>query len=256
MDRYGASSRHCDHDSDCDFASDAGRNYAPRSGGPPRRPLRGHPAPRGPTRGHGAHADPHTSGDEGDESDFDLDEFHRHDGHAGGARGADHLSSDNDLSEIEASGNRHRHVYGRGRAGGQNRDGPRIGGRANGEGRLGSTHFVSDHSDDEDDDDSDGEYLVAARGGRYADMRFDTDSSDEAGIHHGHFISHGTGGRRSTAVPYPPRRGPAPRNSSSSDESESDRHVAASRRGREATGAGARGRTQGDRRGAVRGGRL
>ena len=270
MDRYGASSRHYDHDCDVDSASDTGRNYSPRSGGPPRRSFRGHPAPRGPTRGHGAHADPYTSGYEGDDSDFDLGEsHHHHDGHAGGAHGADLLGSDNELSEIEASGYRHRHVYGRGRAGGMNRNGPSIWGRADGAGHVGSTHFCSDHSnDDDDDDDSDGEWLAAARGGRRAEMRFDTDSSDEGGIHQGHYISHGAGGRRSTAAPYLSRRGRAQVESSSSDESEFDGHVAA-RQGRGAMRAGPRGgmmapapsraaghgRAQGDRRGAVRGGR-
>ena len=259
MDRYGASSRHYDFDS----ASDTGRDDSPRSCGPPRRPLRSHPAPRAPTLGRGARPDPYTSDDDGDfaprghhhdhhhahvggvrdaepfgsddDGDFDDWEFHYDNGHADGACGANLYTSDDD-SEIETRGRRP--VYGRGRAGGMNRDGTRIVIRRYRGRHSGRARFGGDYSDD--DEESECEHHASARGGLTgSEMRFDTDSSDECAadlFSHGPF---GLGGRRSTAT-YPPRRGDAPQDSSS-DEDELDHHVASSRRGRGAMGAPRRG---------------
>ena len=152
------------------------------------------------------------------------------------------------------------------------RDGPRIVIRANGAAHSGPNHFCGNYSSSSSSDDESGyEHHAAARGGpagahrRRPEMRFDTDSSDDSRAHLAHHhISHGPGGRRSTAA-YPPRgRGPL---HDSTDESELERHMASSRRGRGVTGAPRggmmaplpprprNGRATVDRRGAISGGR-
>ena len=235
MDRYGASSHHYDSDS----ASDTGYDYYPRSSGPSRRSLRAH---HGPTLGHEGGARGADAFDSDDENDFDFCELHIYDGPANGARGADLFSSDDD-SEIEPR--RPRHVYGRGRAGARNRDGPPVVVRLNRATDSDPASFVrgfsfsDDEVIDDDDQESECEHHAARGGGRRLGMRFDTDTSDESGADRLSRGSYGHGGRGSTA-PYPPRRGPAPRDRSSG-ESVAERHVASSRRGRGTAGAGSRG---------------
>ena len=263
MNRYGASSRHYDFDS----ASNTGRNYSPRNGGPPRnfgRPLRGHPAHRGPTLGRGAHPDPYTSDDD---SDFGpCGHHHHHHGHSGGVHGADDIYGSDDDSEFEVRG--HRHGHGHAGAGGMSRDGPRIVNRANGAAHSSDPHTHFGGGDYSSSDDSECEHHGPVRGGpagthrRRPEMRFDTDSSDDRGAN---LLSRGPAGRRSTATHAPPR-GRATRDGS--DGAELDRHMAAARRARGATGASRggmmaptssraprNGRVAGDRRGAVAGGR-
>ena len=266
MDRYRASSRHYDTDS----ASDTDYDSYPRSSGPSHRLRR---ARRGPTLGHPVLLNPYASDDDSDyepgchhhhhgheggardadpfddsdhENDFDISELHIYDGPPGGARGADLFSSDED-SDIEPR--RPRHIYGRGRVGAQNLDGPpvvvhfsRVDGSHPSRCVRNFTYSADEVINDDDDEEqgSEGEHH-AARGGRRRrpEMRFDTDSSADNDANPLSRGSYGFGGRRLTAL-YPPRRGRASQDSSS-DESASERYMASSRRGRGTTGAASRG---------------